>query len=210
MKSLLGGWNAGGTFIAQSGQPQQGFGGANGSLTGLGDRVSGVPHEVPKELQRWYTGATPAERTVSLPSGRQVVVCRYCFLKYNSDAFTGRTVTLPNGSIAPDVYWFGTATTRYGDVRGNGRWNVNMSLQKQFAIREKLQFQLSAEASNLFNNTQFRPVMNTGLGGTFTNVTPAQRAQGIRTGMVQNDNFGTWGMATFDPRQIELRLRLFF
>jgi len=210
LKGALSGWNVGGTFIAQSGQPQQGFGGATGSLTGLGDRVSGVQVEVPKELQRWYTGATPAARTVSLPSGRQVVVCRYCFLKYSSDAFTGRTVNLPNGTIAPDVYWFGTSANRYGDIRGNGRWNVNMSLQKQFAVREKLQFQVSAEASNLFNNTQFRPVMNTGLGGTFTNVTAAQRAQGIRPGMIQNDNFGTWGMGTFDPRQIELRLRLFF
>jgi len=27
---------------------------------------------------------------------------------------------------------------------------------------------------------------------------------------LQNDNFGTWGMATFDPRQIELRLRILF
>jgi hypothetical protein len=48
------------------------------------------------------------------------------------------------------------------------------------------------------------------LGATFTNVSAAQRAQGIRPGMMQNDNFGTWGMSTFDPRQVELRLRLFF
>lgn len=207
---LLGGWNLGGVFIAQSGQPQQGFTGATGSLTGLADRISGVPIEVPENLQRWYTGASVAERTVTLPSGRQVVVCRYCFLKYSSDAFSGRTVNLPNNTIAPDVYWFGNAALRYGDVRGNGRWNVNMSLQKDIPVKERLRLQLSAEASNLLNNTQFRPNMTAGTGATFTNVSAAQRAQGIRPGMLQNDNFGTWGMATFDPRQIELRLRILF
>jgi len=208
--AILGGWNVGGVFIAQSGQPQQGFTGPAGSVTGRGDRISGVPIEVPKELQRWYTGATAAERTVTLPSGRQIVVCRYCFLKYSSDAFAGRTVTTPNGSVLPDIYWWGTADIRYGDIRGNGRWNVNMSLQKEFGIWEQVRFQISAEASNLFNNTQFRPQMNAGLGNTFTNVTPAQFNQGIRPGMVQNDSFGTWSMATFDPRQIELRLRIRF
>jgi trimeric autotransporter adhesin len=207
---VLGGWNIGGVLIAQSGQPQQGFTGATGSMTGIGDRISGVPVEVPKELQRWYTGANTADRTVKLPSGRSVTVCRYCFLKYSSDAFAGRTVTMPNGSLQPDVYWYGNATIRYGDIRGNGRWNTNMSLQKDIPLTERVQMQFSAEASNLFNNTQFRPVMNAGLGATFTSVNAAQVAQGIKPGMVQNDNFGTWGMSTFDPRQIELRLRLRF
>lgn len=209
-RSLFSGWNVGGVFMAQSGQPQQGFTGATGSMTNLGDRNSGVPVEVPKELQRWYTGASNADRTVALPSGRQIVVCRYCFLKYSADAFSGRVVGLPNGNAAPDVYWFGTAASRYGDIRGPGRWNVNMSLQKQFPIGERLKLQISAEASNLINNTQFRPAMNLNLGGTFVNVNAAQRAQGVRPGMIQNDSFGTWAMSTFDPRQIELRLRIFF
>jgi hypothetical protein len=208
--AVLGNWNIGGVFIAQSGQPQQGFTGASGSMTGLADRNSGVPIEVPKELQKWYTGASVADRTVTLPSGRNIIVCRYCFLKYSSDAFSGRTVQLPNGSIANDIYWWGDAALRYGDVRGNGRWNVNMSVQKEIPITEAVRFQISAEASNLFNNTQFRPVMTAGTGGTYTNLTSAQIAQGIRPGMLQNENFGTWGMSTFDPRQIEFRLRIFF
>jgi hypothetical protein len=126
-------------------------------------------------------------------------------LKYSSDAFSGRTVTLPNGNIAPDVFWWGNSAIRYGDVRGNGRWNVNMSLQKEIPLVERVRMQFSAEASNLFNNTQFRPQLNAGTGATFTNVTAAQRAQGIQPGMLQNDNFGTFGMAT-----IELRLRILF
>ncbi len=213
-RKLFSGWNAGGVFVAQSGQPQQGFTGPNsgstGSMTNLGDRISGVPVEVPKELQRWYTGLNAADRTVTLPSGRQITVCRYCFLKYSSDAFSGRVVNLPNGTVANDIYWFGTSANRYGDIRGLGRWNVNMSLQKQLAIREALKLQISVEASNLFNNSQFRPNMSLNLGDTFTNLNALQRSQGIRPGMIQNNNFGTWGMSTFGPRQIELRLRIFF
>jgi trimeric autotransporter adhesin len=212
VNALIGGWQTGGVLVAQSGQPQQGFTGASGSINGLADRVAGEPIEVPKNLQRWYDSPNPADRTVTLPSGRQVTVCRYCFLKYSSDAFRGRTVTFPNGNIGQDIYWWGTAAHRYEDARGPGRFNINMSLQKEFSVAEKLRFQLSAEASNLLNNLQLRPNFQAGTGATFLSVTPAQAARGIRTGMVQNDNFGTWNMVggTFDPRQIELRLRVFF
>ncbi len=209
-KAVFGGWQVGGIFLAQSGQPQQGFGGATGSVTGLADRRSGVPVEVPENLQRWYTGASVADRTVQLPSGRSVVVCRYCFLKYSSDAFSGRVVQFPNGNLGNDIYWWGTSASRYGDIRGNGRWNVNLSVQKNVTIRENVRMQISAEASNFFNNTQFQPTLNAGTGGVAINPTAAQTASGIRPGMILNDNFGTWGMSTFDPRQVELRLRLFF
>ena len=121
-----------------------------------------------------------------------------------------RVVQLPNVSIAPDIYWFGTAAPRYDDVRTLGRFNVNMSVQKELRITERIKAQFSAEASNVLNNTQFRPAMNAALTGTFTNLTAAQTARGLKPGMIQNDNYGTWGMSTFDPRQIELRLRLFF
>jgi len=213
VNAILGGWNVGGVLVAQSGQPQQGFLGPQaGSLTGVRDRLPGVPIEVPKELQRWYTSPNPAERTVTLPSGRQVIVCRNCFLKYSSDAVRGRVVQFPNGTIGLDPYWFGTASMRYNDVRGFGRFNVNMSVQKEFALREKLRLQFSAEASNVLNSTQFRPNVSgvASTGGTFTNLTAAQRAQGIQPGMIQNENFGTIDMGTFDPRQIELRIRIFF
>ncbi|HYZ83484.1 MAG TPA: hypothetical protein VE621_03745 [Bryobacteraceae bacterium] len=56
---------------------------------------------------------------------------------------------------------------------------------------------------------QLRPNFNAGLGSTYLTPNPAR---GIQVGMVQNDSFGTWNMmgGTFDPRQIESRLRVFF
>ncbi|MCU0227056.1 MAG: TonB-dependent receptor [Bryobacterales bacterium] len=210
VNGLLGGWNLGTVVIAQSGQPRQGFTGATNSLNGLSDRVPGADIEVPQELQRWYTSPNAVDRTVTLPSGRQVIVCRFCYLQYSSDAFSGRTVTAANGNVLPDIYWFGNAANRYGDVRGWGRFNVNLSLQKEFSVNEKVRVQLSGEATNFLNNTQWRSNMNAGNGGTFTNLTPAQRARGIQPGMLQNENFGTFAMQTFDPRQVELRLRIMF
>lgn len=208
--AFLGGWNVGGIFIAQSGQPQQGFT-LGEAINGLADRVSGTDVEVPANLRRWYTSPNVADRTVQLPSGRSITVCRYCFLAYNSDAFRGRTVQFQNGQHGQDIFWWGNSAMRYGDIRGNGRWNVNMSLQKNFdVIPDKVRMQFSAEASNLFNNTQFWPAMNAGMGGFAVNPNAAQNAAGIQRGMILNDSFGTWGMRTFDPRQIELRLRLFF
>jgi hypothetical protein len=79
-------------------------GASTNSMNSRPGRLAGVPIEVPKELQRWYDGKT----TVTLPSGRQIRPCNFCFLKYSSDAFQGRVVRTPDGSIQPDIYWMGT------------------------------------------------------------------------------------------------------
>lgn len=204
--ALLGGWNIGNVLMLQSGQPQQGFGGCN-SLNGLCDRVPGVDIEVPAALQRWYDSPNIADRTVTLPSGRQMTVNRFSFLKYNPDAFRGRTVTLPNGNVAPDIYWFGNAALRYNDVRGVAYYNHNVSLQKDFPIGERLRATFSAEATNLWNRAQFTGTLNAGSGNIFTAANPQR---GITPGMIQNENFGTWGLGTLDPRQVEMRLRIRF
>lgn len=206
INGVLGGWNIGNVLMLQSGQPQQGFGGCN-SLTGLCDRVPGVDIEVPKNLQKWYDSPNPADRTVTLPSGRQITVGRFNFLKYNPDAFSGRTVQLPNGTIANDIYWFGNAAARYNDVRGVGYYNHNVSLQKDIPIWDRVNMTFSAEATNLWNRAQFTGTVNAGTGNIF--IAP-NASRGIQPGMIQNESFGTWGLATLDPRQIELRLRIRF
>ena len=94
--------------------------GGSNALNNLPDRIPGVPIEVPKELQRWYDGST----TVTLPSGRQIRPCAGCFLKYNVDAFTGRTVGTPNGSRVLDIFWYGNSAATYDDIRSNSIWNA--------------------------------------------------------------------------------------
>jgi hypothetical protein len=204
--ALLGGWNLGNVLMLQSGQPQQAMAGCN-SLNGLCDRVPGVDIEVPKNLQRWYDSPNPADRTVTLPSGRLITVPRFTFLRYNPDALRGRTVQLPNGNTVPDIYWFGTAAMRYNDFRGVPYYNQNISLQKESRLTERVSLLFSAEATNIWNRAQFTGTVNGGSGNIFTAANPAR---GIQPGMIQNEGFGTWGLATLDPRQIELRLRLRF
>ena len=117
---------------------------------------------MPKDLQRWYDGNT----TVTLPSGRQVKPCNGCFLKYNVDAFRGRTVAGPNGVEILDIFWYGNAAATYGDIRSNPIWNVNMSLDKEIRFGERYSLNLSAQATNVFNHTQFKPGVNMAFGAT--------------------------------------------
>lgn len=206
LNALVGGWNLGNVLMMQSGQPQSGFTGCN-SLNGICDRVPGVDIEVPKNLQRWYDSPNVADRTVTLPSGRQITVGRFNYLRYNPDAFRGRTVTLPNGTVAPDIYWYGNSALRYSDFRGVNYYNHNVSLQKDFAVTDRVSMLFSAEATNLWNRAQFTGTVNAGTGNIFTTV---NAARGQQPGMIQNESFGTWGLATLDPRQVELRLRIRF
>jgi hypothetical protein len=201
LSKLVGGWRLSGSFTAQSGFVGVISGGTN-ALNNLPDRVPGIPIEVPKELQQWYDGRT----TVTLPGGTRVTPCNGCFLKYNVEAFTARFVTLPNGTRAADIFWYGDAAATYGDMRSNSNWNVNMSLDKDFRWGERYTLNLSAQATNVFNHTQFRPGVNLAFGGTTLNPAP-----GVVPGQSQNLNtFGTFTRNTYDARQIELALRFRF
>ncbi len=208
---IAGGWQLGGAFTTQSGTPIQIGGGNTNAINGRSNRLSGVPVELPKELQKWYDSPDAAGRTVTLPGGRTVVVNRFTYLRYNPDAFRGNVARLANGNLANDVYWWGTLASRYGDIRTAGRTNFNLSLQKQFRIGERMETAFSAECTNLLNSVQIRPeAYTTSLGAVIAQPSAAQAAQGVQPGMVANQNFGSNGLRTFDPRQVELRLRIRF
>ncbi|MDX1979717.1 MAG: TonB-dependent receptor [Bryobacteraceae bacterium] len=86
----------------------------------------------------------------------------------------------------PALYTFGNLgrNTLYGP----GRWNYDMSLFKDFSIRERLIVQFRAEAFNVFNHPQFgQPNSTIGAGGV-----------GSITSTVGN------------PRQLQLALRVQF
>ncbi|HEV2663354.1 MAG TPA: TonB-dependent receptor, partial [Blastocatellia bacterium] len=209
VNSLIGGWRVGGSFNASSGFVAPISNGGSNTINGLPDRVTGVPLELPKELQKWYDGRTQ----VTLPSGRRITPCNGCFLKYNIDAFAGRIVTSPNGTVIPDLFWYGTSAATFSGLRANSTWNVNMSLEKSFKAWEKFEFNLSAQATNLFNHTQFKPGINTSFGGTVLPATiTANPTLNLKLGQLQ-DVANTWGaytQNTYDPRQIEMVLRVRF
>jgi hypothetical protein len=202
-KAILGGWETGGTVIAQQGMPFAITGANSGGVTARPDLVPGVPLEVPENLQRWYDGRT----TITLPSGRQITPQRNTFLKYNPDAFRGRVLTTANGSVVPDIFWNGTAASTYDALRGPGRFNIDLSLRRVFRIRERMSLEFAADATNLLNNTQYSGNYTGSLGNTLTATNPSR---GLEPGMGSNDAFGTLGVAAFDPRQVVMNLRLRF
>jgi len=203
---VLGGWQVAPVILMQSGQPQSITGGPG--LNNQPDRIAGVPIELPKNLQKWYDSPNAADRTVTLPSGRQIVANRYSFLKYNPDAFSQPVVQLATGSYQQQIYYFGNAARYYDDLRSPGRYNVNLSLAKTVRAGERLSVLFSVEATNLLNNAQFRPTALN--GGTGNAIVAPNAARNEKPGQIQNQNFGSYGLSFFDPRQIELRLRIRF
>jgi hypothetical protein len=209
LNGLIGGWRLAGSMSAQSGFVYPLTNGGTNTINSLPDRVPGVPLEVPRELQRWYDGKT----TVTLPSGRRVTPCNGCFLKYNIDAFAGRIVTTPNGAVVPDLFWYGTSAATFGNVRSNSFWNLNMSLEKSFTVWEKYAISVAAQATNLFNNTQFKPGLNMSFGATVLPATVAANPTlNLKVGQLLDtaNTFGAYTQNTYDPRQLEFVVRVRF
>jgi hypothetical protein len=204
VNAAIGGWRLAGNALLQSGVPIQIDGLSDGSLNARADRVPGVPIEVPEELQHWYDGNT----TVTLPSGRLYTPAARTFLKYNPDAFRGRIVKTANGGTMVDQYWFGNAALTYNDIRSLPRQNYNMSITRTFRLSERWRAEFMAQGTNILNHAQFRPAGFTrALGATSTS---GNAARNIPAGTTTSNTFGTMSTSTFEPRHIELQLKLRF
>jgi hypothetical protein len=202
-RTVLGGWTTAGVVTLQSGMPFVVSGANTGSLTGAVNRVPGVSLTVPSNLQHWYNGKT----TVTLPCGLKITPPANTYLKYNACAFQGEVVTTPNGSIVPNQFWVGNTNETNGDLRGPGRFNIDFSLRRTFALRERLKFEIAANATNLLNHTEYSTNYNGALGST--NLTNNSSA-GLIPGYGNGSSFGTLSQTTFDPRQIMMQARIIF
>jgi hypothetical protein len=203
LSAIVGNWQAGSVVTAQAGMPIIISGASDGTLVGRPHRIAGAPLEVPKNLQKWYDGVTQ----VTLPCGRIVTPGKNTFLKYDACAWDGQVILAPNGKYIADQYWVGPAAQDYGDFRGPGRFNMDMSLRRTFKIKEHMTLNFNADATNLLNSAQYSGAYAGGLGNTNLVDNPAK---GLKVGMGTNDAFGTIGVGTFDPRQVTMRLLLRF
>ncbi len=86
----------------------------------------------------------------------------------------------------PVPFTFGNAPSRLPDVRVDGIRNFDLSLFKDFAIRERMKLQFRSEFLNAFNTPRF--------GGPSTSVTSSA--------------FGTISSQANAPRQIQFGLKL--
>ncbi len=112
--------------------------------------ASGLPIQVPAATTNLatYTGqSTFVDRVPGVSPFKQDVNC-HCFdpnttFVLNSAAWTN-----------PPVGQFGTAAAYYSDYRYQRRPVENMSLARNFRFKERFNFQIRAEFTNIFNRTE--------------------------------------------------------
>ncbi len=134
VKQTLGGWNLSGVFQTQSGSPINLFSGAR------------VGFAYPDPLLLGGGGAVRPNLNGPL---------NLTFEPSRGGAATGADQKVAaSGLSQPFIGNFGTLGRNV--IRMNGLTLYDMTLQKNFAIRERVTFQFQSQFSNLFNNTQFQ------------------------------------------------------
>ena len=152
---------------------------------------------------------TTARTPVTLPSGRVITPPARTYLKYNPDAFVGRVVTTPNGRIVADQFWYGNAAITYDEIRTDNRFNIDMSIRREFALPRRTALRVGrGRDEHPEPHAVQRRATTARLGGTVTTAEPGARPG--RPGMGNSNSYGTRGMGTYNPRQIMLRATLRF
>ncbi|MEO5823774.1 MAG: hypothetical protein ABIT71_24980, partial [Vicinamibacteraceae bacterium] len=203
LRSVARDWQVSGSMVWHSGFPVAINGGSTGAIVGRPDRVAGVDLELPGNLQGWYDGRT----TVTLPSGRRITPPANTYLRYNPDAFAGRVVAGPSGTIIADQFWSGDADLAYDAIRTDSRFNIDMSLRRNFRLTQTTTIDVGLDAMNILNHTQFNGAYIGGLGNTNLTNNPAN---GQFAGTASANNYGTRNQATYNPRQVQFRIALRF
>ena len=120
-------------------------------LSGITSLLSGAPLGVN------FSSATGADFTGTATQGARIVVLSNPILPKNERDFLHNFRT---GVFAPpSASTFGNAARTV--VRGPGVENFDLSLFKEFPIKEQMRFQFRAEAYNAFNHTQFSSIDTT-------------------------------------------------
>jgi hypothetical protein len=108
--------------------------------------------------------------------------------------------------VIPDIFWYGTAAATYDEMRSKAIWNTNLALERTFKVKERYSINFAAQATNLFNNAQFRPGINTTFGATIL----SQTGQLLDTPQNSTSTWGAYTQNTYDARQIEMILKIRF
>jgi hypothetical protein len=196
-RALASGWQLAPVVTLQSGQP---WGPNCGGMSGRCNIVPNEPVSLPKSLQHWYDGNT----SVTLPDGRSITPAAFTYLKYNPDRYTAPIVKFPNGTYAVDQYWTGQTAMYQAGLRSPLYANVDLSLQREIPIRERLRLMVSAAATNALNRTSFYPGAINGGGGAVTDSTSSA------LGLNSNVSTGSLNPQFYNPRIITFSVYLKF
>jgi len=202
---LASGWSFGATEMDESGYPLDIYDDDAGALNSRPNRAINEQLLLPKVDQKWYNGTTP----VTLPDGRIITPCNYCFLKYNPDAFVGAYIASPTtaGKYLNDTYWLGNSALNYSTVRDPSINNLNFTIKRAFKVTERLAVELQANATNVLNHPNIKTYSADpgGMNLISSNTTNTSLGQGSNSSA-----YGTHGLTDFDNRQIEFQLNVRF
>jgi hypothetical protein len=105
----------------------------------------------------------------------------------------------------------GQAAIDYGGMRAGAINNVNLSLTRDFRIREGIMLSFRANVSNAFNHPQWLPSDYTmDLGGALASTPGNPVTGGATAGQGSSNSYGARGMNTYDPREIIMEGRVTF
>jgi len=104
-----------------------------------------------------------------------------------------------------EQYFFGSTSKYFGGLRTPTFYNANLTINRKFQIVERLQKDFLAEATNLFNQTQFYA---NAVSGSVSAVLAPNAATNTKVGQNSNVNHGSLGLSLYETRQITLSLRL--
>lgn len=200
VRALVSGWQLAPVVTLHSGEP---WGPNCGGLDGRCNIVPGESLYVPKNLRHWYNGNT----SVTLPDGRTITPPAYTYLLYNPDRYSAPVVQFPNGTYAEEQYWYGQTSILGPNLFTPGLANVDLSIEREFRIRENVRLEFEAAATNLFNRTNILPSAINAGGGVVTQADPSTNT---KVGMNSDISTGSLGPGFYDPREITLSLYLKF
>jgi hypothetical protein len=80
-----------------------------------------------------------------------------------------------------------------------GKTNVDASVRRTFPVTERINLQIAAEISNLFNHPEFNSSPGSSMGSMNLTNSPGT---GLVPGIGSSSSFGTRAPGTYDPRQI--------
>jgi hypothetical protein len=86
----------------------------------------------------------------------------------------------PNAWSNPPLGQFGTAAAYYNDYRQQRRPSESMSLARNFRLRERMNIQIRAEFTNIFNRTEVNnPTSTNAFATRTTNTATGQNTAGF-------------------------------
>ncbi len=154
-------------------------------LSYIGNYASGTPLTFAANSPAPGTNLTVNRAELTNPSGVGLGV------PFNSSTFNAALVNVGNATNVylntqyikqPAAYTLGNSAPYVSQIRGFATRNENISLQKNWALKERVRFQLRAEAINAFNRHTFGGISTNPNSATFGDVTTVSGNRNMQLG----------------------------